>query len=168
MSSPIQAETIHAARASLLSLGLTLAATACVHVLMLAELGSIIRLDHTQGTVELVATVPEQWADVTLALDSNYWQWLTLDHEQQRLFLTARTTQGLVATVRIDLDTLEQTLLYDGAAIEGHELDCVDDVAFDSLRNQILYHNLGSSVNCEAGYYAVDVATSEGELLFLP
>ena len=148
-------------------LDITVDPRADTNMLLLMREGTLLSLDHGEGSIDTEVEIPADWDEVSLDL-SYYKQWLQLDYEQRRAFVTLKGTFAY-ATIQVDLDSEELSMVYGGDMIMGTQLGCVDAVAFDTLHNRILYRNKASvPKNCVAGFYAVDIQSGVAEKLFEP
>lgn len=135
-------------------------------VLVLLDDLSIDRLDFTTGARDKVASIQAAWDDIEI----QYTTGITVDPDHQRQFVAAVALwpgpDALFVVVEVDLDSGEQTLLYDGSpASDGNAIACHPEPSFDTRENRILMVEPIDASGCAGRVFAVDAATGELSLV---
>jgi hypothetical protein len=136
-------------------------------VLVLLDDLSIDRLDFTTGARDKVASIQAAWED---EIEIQYTTGITVDPDNQRQFVAAVALwpgpDALFVVVEVDLESGEQTLLYDGRpGSDGAAIACHPEPSFDTRDNRILMVEPIDSSGCAGRVFAVDATTGELTLL---
>jgi hypothetical protein len=131
-------------------------------VILLLEDGTIDRLDFANGRRDKVATIQAEWDDIEIQYPTG----VAMDPANQRMFVAAVALwsgpDALFVVVEVDLDSGEQTLLYDGApTAEGNLIVCHPEPSFDSGEGRILMVEAVDPSGCSGRVFAVDSSTGE-------
>ncbi len=132
-------------------------------VLLLLEDGTIDRLDLPTGERAKAATIQAAWGD---EIEIQYSTGVAMDVVNQRMYVAAVALwpgpDALFVVVEIDLDSGEQTLLYDGApTAEGSVIACHPEPSFDSRAGRVLMVESVDTSGCAGRVFAVDASTGE-------
>jgi hypothetical protein len=132
-------------------------------VLLLRDDSTIDRLDFATGARSKAATIEAAWDD---GIEIQYPTGVAIDAVNQRMFIAAvalwEGPDALFVVVEVDLDSGEQTLLYDGAPTEeGTGIACHPEPSFDSRDDRILMVEAVDTSGCAGRVFAVDASTGE-------
>jgi hypothetical protein len=136
-------------------------------VLLLLDDGTIDSLYLPTGQRAKVATIQTAWDD---DIEIQYTTGVSMDPVNQRMFVAAVALwpgpDALFVVVEMDLDSGEQTLLYDGSpTADGNLIACHPEPSFDSREDRILMVEAIDASGCSGRVFSVDASTGELSLV---
>lgn len=134
-----------------------------IKVLVLREDGTVDRLDLATGERSRAVTIQSEW---DLDIHIQYPTGVTMDAVNRRLYIAAVALwpgpDALFVVVEVDLDSGEQSLLYDGApTAAGDAIACHPQPSFDSRDGRVLMIESVDTSGCAGRVFAVDAGTGE-------